>query len=66
MKNAPAKRRPNRLWYLLLALPLAATLFPQVYAAGPALMGIPFFYWYQMLWIMLAGICTGIVYYATR
>jgi len=67
MKGSPANGRSKRLWYSLLALPIVATMFPQLYAAGgPDLLGMPFFYWYQLAWSVLAGIVTGIVYYATR
>jgi hypothetical protein len=67
MKGSPAHGRSKRLWYLLLGLPLLATLFPWIYASsGPELLGIPFFYWYQLVWIVLSGVVTGVVYYATR
>ncbi|MFI5388390.1 MAG: DUF3311 domain-containing protein [Candidatus Eremiobacterales bacterium] len=42
-------------------------MFPQLYAAGgPDLFGMPVFYWYQLAWSVLAGVVTGIVYFATR
>jgi uncharacterized protein DUF3311 len=67
MKGPPVERRSKRLWYLLLGLPLLAILFPQLYASGgPELLGIPFFYWYQLAVVVLSGIVTGVVYYATR
>jgi hypothetical protein len=31
----------------------------------PSLYGIPFFYWYQMLWVIIGAILTAIVYVAT-
>jgi hypothetical protein len=62
--RSPSSRRSL---YWLLAIPFAATLFPQVYASGgPALWGIPFFYWYQLAWIVASGIVTGAVYLLTR
>jgi len=27
---------------------------------------VPFFYWYQMLWVILGAIATAIVYFATQ
>ncbi|HET9343087.1 MAG TPA: DUF3311 domain-containing protein [Candidatus Eremiobacteraceae bacterium] len=67
MKGSPASGRSKRAWYLLLALPLLASMFPQLYAVGgPPLFGMPFFYWYQLAMSVIAGIITGIVYYATR
>ncbi len=56
-------------WYLLLIIPFIATLWMPFYAgpkAGPSLSGIPFFYWYMFLWIILSSIITGIVYAITK
>jgi hypothetical protein len=42
-------------------------LWPPFYnRAEPSLAGIPFFYWYQLLWVVLGAILTAIVYFATR
>ena len=44
-----------------------AVLWPPFYnAAEPAWAGIPFFYWYQMLWVVIAAVLTAIVYFATE
>lgn len=57
----------KRIWYLLLILPFVATLVPPLYArAAPPLFGFPFFYWYQILWIVLSAIIVWIVFKATR
>jgi hypothetical protein len=63
-----ARRRDvKRGWYWLLALPLIGTLIPTIYnSADPTLIGIPFFYWYQMAWIAISVVCTTIVYRKTR
>jgi hypothetical protein len=54
------------LWYWLLLLPALGLLFPGVYARRtPELFGFPFFYWYQMVWIVLTSVIAGIVYLAT-
>ncbi len=53
-------------WYWLLLLPALALMFPGFYArTGPELFGFPFFYWYQVAWIILTSIISGIVYLAT-
>jgi hypothetical protein len=58
---------PSRWWYLLLALPLAALLYPPLYATrDPELAGIPFFYWYQFAWVLVSAVLTLVVYLATR
>jgi hypothetical protein len=57
----------RRLWYWLLLIPFAATLIPPIYArATPTLFGFPFFYWYQILWIVLSALIVWIVYAVTR
>jgi hypothetical protein len=48
------RKRGFRLSYLLLLVPYAAMLFvPSYNRIEPALAGIPFFYWYQLMWIVL-------------
>jgi hypothetical protein len=57
----------NKQWYWLLLVPLLGTLITPIYnKADPELIGIPFFYWYQMVWIVGSVICTLIVYRKTR
>jgi hypothetical protein len=60
--------RPRRSRSLyLLALPYLGLLFPVVYARStPTLFGIPFFYWYQFAWVVLASIIMGFVYTRTK
>jgi hypothetical protein len=54
-------------WYLLLIVQFAAVLWPPFYnSVEPAWAGIPFFYWYQMLWVIIAAVLTAIVYFATE
>jgi hypothetical protein len=31
----------------------------------PTWAGVPFFYWYQLLWILIGGVLNAIVYFAT-
>ena len=52
---------------LLLILPAVGTLVPIFYnRRGPELFAIPFFYWYQLLWVPLTVGLLVIVYRATR
>jgi hypothetical protein len=66
--NGGATPANVRRWpYWLLVIPFIATLFPQLYAFDrPVLFGVPFFYWYQFVWIAGSGVVTGIVYLLTR
>jgi hypothetical protein len=64
---APAGKSRRALWYWLLLLPAAGLMFPGLYArSAPTLFGFPFFYWYQMGWIALTSLITGIVYLGTK
>lgn len=50
------------LRYALLALPFAGTLLPFVYnRAEPALFGMPFFYWYQLAWVLVTSALLGVL-----
>ncbi len=63
MTNTNGTKKRSPYWLLLLLIPFIATLIPQFYnSSDPTLGGIPFFYWYQLLWIILTGILMGIVY----
>jgi hypothetical protein len=54
-------------WYLLLALPFVAMLWVPSYASvQPELLGVPFFYWYQFLWVIIGTVITGLVYALVR
>ena len=48
---------------VLLAVPVLAILLVSTYARkGPELAGWPFFYWYQVLWVLLSGVFTAAAY----
>lgn len=54
-------------WYILLIIPFIATLWVPFYASeDPTFYGIPYFYWYQFLWVAISAVLTGIVYFATK
>ena len=54
-------------WYLLLVVPFIAILWVPFYSSvDPAFLGIPYFYWYQFLWIFISAVLTAIVYFATH
>jgi len=56
-----------RLWYWLLLVPFVATLVPPMYARRePELFGFPFFYWYQIVWIVISAVLVWAVYMRTR
>jgi membrane protein implicated in regulation of membrane protease activity len=48
---------------LCLVAPFVAMLWVGSYAkADPAFIGIPFFYWYQMLWVLISTALTMTAY----
>ena len=60
-------RRHSRGWYWLLLIPLIGTLIPPLYnTEDPRLIGIPFCYWYQLLWVPLSVLVTWSVYQRTK
>lgn len=61
------RRRSARVWQILLLVPFVGTLWVPFYdSAEPRLGGIPYFYWYQFLWIAIGAVITALVYFATR
>lgn len=57
----------RRGWYALLVLPFVGTLLPSLYNhARPVLLGMPFFYWYQLLWVVVTAALLGTVVVLTR
>ena len=68
MQNGSGAPRRGKQWIMvLLLIPLIATLWVPFYASPtPALGGIPFFYWYMFLWIILSSVITGVVYLLTE
>ena len=66
MQSNPGTRGQWSWWYLLFVVQFAAMLWPPFYnKAEPYVMGVPFFYWYQMLWVIISAVFTAIVYLAT-
>ena len=62
MLNRP--ERKSRTWLLFLLLVPFIILFPPFYnVKAPEFIGIPFFYWFQLLWIVITAILMAIVYW---
>jgi len=54
----------RRIWYWFLLIPYLFLLFPAAYArVDPVLGGFPFFYWYQLAWVVLTALLTTAVYF---
>ena len=63
---AREKDKPARRWHwqrLLFVIPFAVMLWvPSYNRIEPELAGIPFFYWYQLIWILLGAAIVLVVY----
>jgi hypothetical protein len=70
MSEHDDEHRPVRrvLWArLLLIVPFVSMLWVSSYnSAEPMLAGIPFFYWYQLLWILISAVLIAFVYVMER
>ena len=65
--NRPHHQSAWSWWYLLFVIQYVFVLWPPLYnRVEPSLGGIPFFYWYQLLWVIISAILTAIVYFATE
>jgi hypothetical protein len=54
----------SRWWRWLLVLPFIALLWvPSYNSVEPSLGGIPFFYWYQFLWLFITSGLIIFLYY---
>lgn len=55
-----------RWHYLLLLIPLILLWVPFYNRVEPALGEIPFFYWYQMVWVVITAALTFVVWRLDR
>jgi hypothetical protein len=59
------QRRRKMSWpvIVMLLLPYAGLCFPSLYArTSPVLLGFPFFYWYQFVWVVVTSLLLYAVY----
>ena len=66
--NAPERKRGGwSWWYLLFLVQFVVALYPPFFnKTDPSLFGIPFFYWFQLAWVLGSAILTAIVYFAVK
>ena len=62
--------RRSRAWshwfWLLLPTYVAVLWVPFYNSVEPTILGFPFFYAYQMMWVLISAVLTAVVYFATR
>ena len=71
MSTTPGRSPPPSThsvwWYLMLLVPFVALLWVPFYnRLDPMLFGIPFFYWYQFVWVILTSLIIVLVDSRTR
>jgi hypothetical protein len=70
MSSSPPDERRSGLrfnaWNLLLLVPLLMLITPWFNSDSPRLIGLPFFYWFQFLFVVVGVACVWIVYAMTR
>jgi len=66
MQDEPKSSRGWSWGYLLFVIQFVVILWPPFYnRLDPTFFGIPFFYWFQLLWVLVSAALTAIVYFAT-
>jgi hypothetical protein len=64
MSGLPNDRKPNQWWLVLLLVPFVGVLcVPFFNRVDPQLWGVPFFFWYQFLWVIISALLTALVYF---
>lgn len=65
--RGPARPAPYIAAGVLIAIAIVMPLCVPLYAhMNPTLGGIPFFYWYQMMWVILDAILVSISYFIVK
>jgi hypothetical protein len=64
MAGTLPKRKDRHLSFLLFIVPFVLWLFPPFYNyIEPKLLDIPFFYWFQALWVINTALILAVVYF---
>ncbi len=64
MLKQPRDSKQNQWWLALLLAPFIGVLWvPFFNRLERQLWGIPFFFWYQFLWVVISAIVTALVYF---
>jgi hypothetical protein len=67
MNGQAGHRRGWSHWYWLFVLEFVLALWPPFYnRIEPTWIGLPFFYWYQLLAVVVCAVLTAIVYFAVE
>jgi hypothetical protein len=65
MATPKISRTKRGVWYVILFIPFFAAIAVPLYnRVEPSVFGIPFFYWFQFMLIIVAAIVTALAYKA--
>jgi hypothetical protein len=65
MTPTPASKGTRLFWICIIVLVCLVSLWVPLYnRAEPSIAGIPFFYWFQFIWIIVSAITTTLAYKA--
>ena len=65
-RDADEARKSRSPWLWLLLLPYPALMWVPFYNfTEPRFLGFPFFYTYQMAWVLITALVTGLVFLIT-
>lgn len=66
-QDSASELSTGSFWNLLLLIPYLGLLCVPLYARiSPSFVGLPFFYWYQFLWVFITMGLIALVGYRTR
>jgi len=65
VSTQPRTRTERRTWLrVFLIIPFIVLLYPPFYNHNdPTFIGIPFFYWFPLLWVIITAILTAVLYF---
>jgi hypothetical protein len=67
VQKADVSTKTNKIWYWLLIIPYLAILWvPSYNRVEPLAFGIPFYYWYQLLWVVLSTAVIAVVLFLSH
>jgi hypothetical protein len=65
--EAPQRKSGMSWWHwLLLAFAVLVLWVPLYNRAEPSFIGLPFFYWFQLLLVLVGAALTAVIYFATQ
>ena len=67
MQKTDVIKKAHKGWYWLLVIPYLAILWvPSYNRIEPLAFGIPFYYWYQLLWVVLSTAVIAVVLFLSH